>query len=290
MPEVRRHLAACLIFAVTGARADCQLVPGPLQPSPEVVNADALIRSDGPAWHSERSSHFVLYTEGGKGLVFSPTALLKDLEDAWAHDIALLGTAPIDQSPITVLVTHSATRFPTVLAPSSRGVTRPTSTAGELIILVHNDSIRAYTRHEVMHVVAQRAWGNTSAQWVNEGVATWADGICQSTSVLALARDLLRAEPALTAATLPLRFAEGASPFVGPRHSRYALAASMVAFVYDRGGSAALREMWRSGALQPYPDRTTDSTITREWRQYVERAAAGQRGPSAAAVNARGCD
>ena len=141
-----------------------------------------------------------------------------------------------------------------------------------------------------MHAVSQRAWGPPGSRWVSEGVANWADSRCQSTTVLAVARDLLRAEPRLTAAGLPAHFDSiGAGPFLGPRLSAYALAASMVGFVYDRGGAAALHALWHSGMLPPTPPLSVDS-ITPAWRAYVERAAAGTRGLAPAAIEARGCD
>jgi hypothetical protein len=272
-----------LVTAVASAAADAQVRFGA-----EVVSLDSLLRTEGPTWRQARSRHFVLYTERGGRPPLAPAALLDSLEAAWRHAGALLGAPAADPSPVTVLVTRAAARFPRVLAPSSRGLTRRTGAGGDVIILVHNARVRAYTRHEVMHVVARRRWGPPGAPWVDEGLATWADGRCQSATVLAVARDVLRAEPALTAAGLPARFAEGAGPFLAPRHRAYALAASLVGFVYDRGGPEALRALWRDGASPGGRALPGDAT-TRAWRRYVERAAAGQPGLPAEALAARGC-
>ena len=276
-------LSAGLLAIVLGSRtADAQF-----QFAPGVVALDSLLRSEGPRWQEARSSHFLLYTERGPRLPLAPTALLDSLEDAWKHASSFLGALPRDESPVTVLVTRSAARFPGVLAATSRGVMRPTTTGGEVIILVNNDSIRAFTRHEVMHVVARRVWGLPGAPWVDEGIATLADGRCQSTNVLAVARDVLRAEPTLTAANLSTRFAKGAGPFLGNRLRAYALAASMVAFVDDHDGRQALQSVWRNGVLPR--DAQMGDTFTRAWRQYVERAAAGQHGLSTESLDSRGC-
>jgi hypothetical protein len=278
-------VAALLATAVVGRRADAQF---PFGPDPGIVTLDSLLSSDGPHWGQVRSPHFVLYTERDARSRPAPTALLESLEAAWAHAVTRLAAPVVDPSPITVLVTRTAARFPRVLAPSSRGVLRRTSTGGELIVLVHNDSVRAFTRHEVMHAVARRVWGAPGAPWVDEGLATWADGRCQSASVLAVARDALRAEPELTAAGLPARFARGAGPFLAPRHTAYVLAASLVDFVYGRGGPEALRTTWRTGVPPGGPASATGS-VTASWRRHVERAAAGQRGLSSSALAARGC-
>jgi hypothetical protein len=67
----------------------------------------------------------------------------------------------------------------------------------------------------------------------------------------------------------------------------YALAASMVAFVYERGGPEALRGLRRDG----FPSKSVASpdSLTLAWRRYVERAAVGQAGLSWASLESRGC-
>jgi len=255
---------------------------------PDAVMVDALLRSAGAAWQQSRSTHFVLYRERDVRMPLSLPALLDSLEAAWAYDTALVGAHGIGQTPVTVLVTQSPKRFPQILAPSSRGLMRRDSLGGEVIILVHNDSVRAFTRHEVMHVVEWRLWGPPGAPWVDEGIATFADGRCQSTTVLGVARDLLRAEPGLTAAGLAERYTKGAGPFLGKRLRAYVLAASFVDFIYDRGGAEALRVLRRDG-IRPQADFLSMDSLTVPWRAYVDRAAAGKPGLASDAIDAHGC-
>lgn len=222
--------------------------------------------------------------------VLAPDVLLDSLEGAWTHAVALLGAAPPDTLPVAVIVTESWARFSQFLAPSARGLTfAGNERTRAFVVLVHNDSARAYARHEIMHVVSGAVWRLPVAPWVAEGVATWADGRCQGTSVLAVARDLLQQEPGLTLRALPARFAADVGGGLGPRHSVYALAASAVAFVHARGGRAALHALWQTGTVDPGSPPLSDEALTTAWRQYVRRAAAGDPGLARDALVQRGC-
>ena len=142
-------VVACAAFGAGSASAQFHFYPPP-------VSLESLLESAGPKWQKLRSSHFTLYSEEGVSFPLSPRMLLDSLEEAWRYDTALLRASNINAFPVTVLVTHSPARFPQILAPSSHGVMRQDEVGGDVIILVHNDSARAFTRHEVMHVVSWR--------------------------------------------------------------------------------------------------------------------------------------
>ena len=281
-----RVLCVCFAIAVGAEVAVAQAKPV----FPPIVNADSLLGSDVASdWQQLHSAHFSLYMQSGISFPLSSKALLDSLEEAWTHDTALLDVPSLNAPPVIVLVTHSWRRFPTMLAPGSGGLMRRDTKGGSLIILVHNDSLRAFTRHEVMHVVSYAAWGPTGAPWVDEGLATFADGRCQATTVLAVARDLLRAEPGFSATDLDARYRMSAGPVLGRRHRAYVLAASMVSFVYARGGASAVRILRRDGIPLGVTSVPAES-LTAAWRNYVERSAAGEQGLSSEALDARGCN
>lgn len=310
-------LAAVLAFGASPVTAIGQARPGPrssavptgprlpvvpdvaLPPLPNLVvvprgpAVDSLLRTSGVEWERRRGRHIALYTPVGVRSpgTLAPSTLLDSLDAAWAHAVALGGTPPADTAPITVVVTPSWERFPRLLGPSARGLAYVGGGGGSpVIVLVHHDSARAYTRHEVMHVVASAVWGAPATQWMAEGVATWADGRCQGTSVLAAARDLLRIEPGLTVAGLPARFRRGIGGPVGPRHAAYLLAASFVAFVDGTAGRDALRAVWRTGDTGAAPAIPSDDVAaTAAWRQFVDRATAGEPGLAPGALAAHGC-
>jgi hypothetical protein len=157
---------------------------------------------------------------------------------------------------------------------------------GALVLLIHNDTIRAHIRHEVMHAVSYQTWGWPKDRWVGEGVATWAEGRCQEVSVIAVARELLRREPALTASEFVTTFNARAEFH---RHSAYALAASLVDFVRERDGLEGLQKMWRTGEISASAESRSHEDITSSWRTFVERSAVGQPGPKTGAFERFGC-
>jgi hypothetical protein len=263
-------VVAAAVLTGTGRSASAQRGRGEAGMRP-VVSLDALLQSTGPGWQRARSPHFLLFAERGERPRYDPRALLDSLEAAYAHASRLLGVALGAHQPVPVLVTRSRTRFSKFLAPFGKGVANVGGAPeGDFILLVHNDSVRAYVCHEVMHLVAHRAWGPAAAHWVTEGVAVWADGRCQGTSVLAVARDLLREEPGLTAADLAARFTHRLGPDAASRAREYTLAGSLVAFVAERGGRAGVQAVWRRGiptgrALEPWG---ADS-LAAPWRRGI---------------------
>ena len=256
--------------------------------TPPAMSVDSLLQSDWTNWEQAHSAHFVLYTKAGASYPSSRVAVLDSLEEAWTHDLALLGAKNLEGPPISAVIIDSWSSFPMMVAPSTRGFMRLERNGGQLIVLVYNNEIRLFSRHEVMHAVSYRFWGGPGAAWVDEGLATFADGRCQGTTVLAVARDLLRAEPEFTAADLDARYRTSAGPVLGRRLRAYVLAASMVSFAYAYGGLEAVRLLRRDGITALTTWVPTDS-LTKKWRKYVQRAAAGERGLSSEAIDAHGC-
>lgn len=248
---------------------------------------DTLLRSSGPTWDRAGSAHFVLFAERGDRPRYATRALLDSLESAWTHAERLLGVRVTPGPPVPVVVTRSPARFPRLLASHQKGLAYTAGAPGStFILLVHNDSVRAHTRHEVMHVVSFRTWGRPAAGWVAEGVGTWADGRCQGASALAVARDLLRAEPGLTAPAVTAQFVARAERH---RASAYVLAGSVISYLYETGGAEAVRRIWASGAVATPGAVWTGDTVTARWRAYVERAAAQEPGLPPASLVRFGC-
>lgn len=117
--------------------------------------------------------------------------MLDSLEVAWTSAVALLASPVADEPRANVFVTATTTRFQ--VPPATKGATTRSSDGADVIILVRNDSVRAYVRHEVMHLVSRRAWGRPSASvaWLIEGLATFVDSTCQTSTINVAARDFL---------------------------------------------------------------------------------------------------
>jgi hypothetical protein len=259
---------AILLFARTGGGQAA--VPGA---APTGI-AVGLLETAGPGWDSASSHHFLVYAERGERPRYDIRALIDSLETAWRDGLALLESPVPDLPRMTVLVTRSRHRFHPTMSPTNKGLAIATQSDAETILLVHNDSVRLYTRHEVMHTLSGRAWGASPHWWIMEGIAVLADGSCLGSSSLALARDVLRAKPELT----PRVFAQSFRALVREDlASAYALAGSLVSFLRARGGIPLVRQAWTSGVDLVDLPAASHLTLT-DWRTYVERATVGQPG------------
>ena len=283
--SVARHV--CVALLVNAASVACaQEQPAP-QLSPATMTLDTLLRTPGPAWLTREARHFRLYRERPVSDT-EVIALLDSLEEAWRHAEMLLDAHLPDTPRTTVLVTRSRTRFAGALPHVAKGLTTRLP-GGDVILLVQNDSVRAYTRHEVMHLVAPRAWGRREAPvWLNEGLATFADGHCQRSTILAVGRDVLRARPGFTATALQRDFA---NMWPGDRYAAYVLAGTLVDYLWASRGRDGVRRLWQGadtlheGNILP----GAGGTLTREWRAHVSRAAGGTPGLDSAAFRRAGC-
>jgi hypothetical protein len=248
----------------------------PLSKGPDI---DSLLRVLDTSWQKSTSSHFQLLIERGRPATASQQ-LLRQLEAAWLHDEEVIGEPVPGGSRISVIVTSSRTRFTPWMSPQNRGLAGSTPRGTEFAFLVHNDSVRAYTRHEVMHVITRRVWGMVapSAYWLAEGFATYADGQCQNTTIAGVARDILAASPEVTIADVTERFAEFAH---ADRARAYVLAGTLAAYVRETRGLEGVKAIWQgkdslATGLQDMlsrPRNANGATETSLWRSFVTRAA-----------------
>ena len=276
-----------LVIAFVPGLAAQGVTDRPLNPA--TVTIDTLLQTRGPGWTTIRSHHFVLHIERAAHDA-SATALLDSLEAAWDHATTLLATPELRMERAHVFVTASRTRFGGLMPPEARGLTTRLPGAGDVVVLISNDSVRAYTRHEVMHLVASHAWGPPSpgATWLAEGLSTFADGRCQQTTVIAAARDILNERPDYVAADIVKHFVE---LWRVQRGAAYVLAGSLVDYLWSKRGSAGVRRLWEGtdslidvGVLPG-----TRGALTAEWRAYVAGKAGAAPGIDATALQRAAC-
>lgn len=235
--------------------------------------AASLLKTAGPGWDSASSHHFLVYAERGENPRYDIRAIIDSLETAWRHGLAIL-ESPLPDFKVTVLVTRSRHRFAPTMSPTNKGIAIAAESDGETILLVHNDSVRLYARHEVMHTLSRRAWGSSPQWWIMEGIAVLADGQCLGAPSMAVARDVLRARPDLTTGVFAKSFRGLVREDLA---SAYVVAGSIVSFLRARGGVPLVRQAWTTGADLPDLPATADLTQT-NWRTWVESESAGQPG------------
>lgn len=278
-----REVAALIMCCSSLALA--QVSGGPVRASE--LHLDTLLASAGPSWRLGQSKHFVVYVERDNRFAIR-AEMLDSLETAWQSAVALLGAPVADGPRIPVLVTASRTRFPRLLDAQGKGLTTRMPEGGEIIILIRNDSVRAHTRHEVMHVVSQRAWGwgSPARTWLVEGLATFADGRCQTTSITAVARDLFRATPSVTAQDVAQGFV---SLWRADRARAYILAGTLVGSLWEGRGREGVRRLWQGVDTLTATSRLDANDPTAVWHGYVMRHAATARSLDTTAFRRLGC-
>jgi hypothetical protein len=208
----------------------------------------------------------------------SVSVTIDSLEAAWATAVALLGR-PVSEAPRAhVFITASRSRFAGFVPPVAKGLTMRLRTGEDVIFIVQNDSVRPYFRHEVMHLVALRSWGaSRSPAWLVEGLATFADGRCQSSTVMAVSRDLLDARPLLRVQDVTEKFPDLVQT---ERGAAYVLAGSLVDYLWTARGREGVYRLWQGrdslseNAILP----GAAGELTHAWRAHVARKAGTTRG------------
>ena len=278
------RLAAALIVA---SRALAQPSGAPLL-RPATADVEILRHTTGPSWRRGESRHFIVYREQPVSLT-SLSATIDSLEAAWDAAVRLIGQSVAETAHAYVFVTASRTRFAGFVPPEARGLTTRLRSGDDVVFLVQNDSVRAYVRHEVMHLVSMRAWGAPrGGAWLLEGLATFADGKCQSATVLAVARNLLEARPQLRAQDVVEQFLEMARM---ERGATYVLAGSLVDYLWSSRGREGVHRLWagRDSLSDVGVLPGLGGELTAAWRTHVTRKAGSSAGLSPSALMRRAC-
>jgi hypothetical protein len=141
-----------------------------------------------------------------------------------------------------------------------------------------------------MHLVSWRAWGAPGAShaWLSEGLATFVDGRCHGSTIIAVGRDLLAAQPSLRADDLLTNFL---ALLRSDRGSAYVLAGTFTDYLWTSRGRSGVRRLWIGS------DSLVDvgvlpgvgGDLTAAWRAHVAGKAGVTRGVELAAFRRAGC-
>lgn len=129
----------------------------------------------------------------------------------------------------------------------------------------HNFSLM---RHELTHLFVYQLWGTMrNDAWLTEGLAVWAGGTCQGHSP-----DEITAGSLSRGALVPLsRLASNFREL--PEDVAMSQAGSIVGFLIDRDGIAAMKERWQRGpAGTDHPLGADGAAIEAAWLARVKRA------------------
>jgi hypothetical protein len=208
-------------------------------------------------------------------------SLLERLPRALSHARALI-TAPTLEVPLDLFFIESRAQMTTLIKGRATGFAEP---ATRTVILVTNPHWRAFERHEIMHVIAQQAWGPPAPgnDWLVEGLAQAADGMCAGYSNADVVMALTARHGWIPLDTMLTRFR------AQPDLRAYLQAAAFVEYLLQRYGPAPVAKLWRNGShTHTLIGEETLAAIERRWREAL-RPHRPVTGSTLAAVESEGC-
>lgn len=208
-------------------------------------------------------------------------SLLERLPHALSHARALI-RAPELEAPIDLFFIESRMQMTKLIGGRATGFAQPSV---RTVILVTNPEWRAFERHEIMHVVAQQAWGPPAPgnDWLVEGLAQAADGICADHSNADVVLALTERHDWIPLDTMLTRFR------AQPDLRAYLQAAAFVEYLLQRHGPGAIADLWRKGShTHSLIGAETLGSIERRWREEL-RPRRHVTASTLAAVESEGC-
>jgi len=239
------------IVALTAASAACALLGG--------RSASTLRDHQGFAWRSAQTDHFQLYFEPESLAEHHIDALTQRMEESRTRVLALLGERDYS-ARVTVFAVRSRARMKALIGKEVNGQAIPNR---NLVLFVISDSIDASGAHELCHVIAKTSWGNAD-DWINEGLAVYADDTWQQRPLHAAASYLLAQHQLVPLADLLRRF----NHF--PELVTYPEAGSFVKFLYEAYGVDTVKQIWSEGAAAiPRIIGKSIDALEREWHDRI---------------------
>jgi hypothetical protein len=231
-------------------------------------SADELLKRKGFIWKSAATEHFRLH--------FEPNALaetrIEDLkrwqEKAFASNLQLLNLG--DYSFQTdIFIVASRERMKQLIGNETNGVAFPST---KVICFIFNEKINASGSHELMHVMAIRAWGGKPKTWINEGFATYSDDIWYGYKLHDLNKYLLQEKKLIPLEKLIENFRGYADMVTYPQ------AGSFVKYLYEQYGVEKVKDLWKSGAVKDVKRVLGKdvATLEKEWHSKLMKADASK--------------
>jgi hypothetical protein len=284
--RVRRLLV--LVSGVAGwtggiDRLVAQPVARPTRPPSPA--ADRALALPGVRWVRRTTPNADLFVQAGSAAEQIIDGLPEAAEQAIAADRAWLGL-PADGARVRLFFVGSREAMRPLVGWTPGGYA---AVEEGTAFFVAAPEVRPALRHEIMHLLSWRHWGTPGGLWLSEGVATRAAGGCGGLTVDEVAAVLLR-ERALP----PLDTLRRAFDVRGRTGAaQYLAAASLVGYVEQAHGRAALRALWAGGLRRAEAAiGTSPAALERGWRAAVARRGAPALSWAElwSAIAARGCE
>lgn len=234
IPRACCCLPIVALLACTRVSSDTRQAPAPAGLAASAL-ADTSFR-----WIRRSVPGFRVYFAADSYPAAHQDSLLARLPRALTHARDLIAAPPLG-APLDLFFIESRAQMTALIGGRATGFAQPST---RTVILVTNPGWRAFERHEVMHVVAQHAWGPPAQgnDWLVEGLAQAADGICAGHSNVDVMLELMDRHGWIPLDTMLTRFR------AQPDLRAYLQAAAFVEHLLQRYGAAAVAELWQKGS------------------------------------------
>lgn len=150
---------------------------GPARPSTPFLPPDNAVRevigNNNFNWSTVRSDRFEIYYEAGTYPAGRLDFLKGLAEESLDRALDILGETEFPRG-LRVFMVDTRDKMIPLTGSRPKGFTM---VGDDAVILVFNENIRPYMRHEVFHAVSIALWGMPET-WLREGAAVYADGMC----------------------------------------------------------------------------------------------------------------
>lgn len=263
MTRTRRLRPVCLGLGVLWSlgcggtvRDSTQEVPLPLPPA----TGEVLSTLHHPSfdWDSTRTEHFAIYTQPGSYASSGVDSLCLQAEEAVGRALEVLQEDGYPQA-IRLFMLDSRDQMESLIGMHVKGISLFEDHG---ILMVYNQNVRPYLRHEVFHSVSIGLWGMPDT-WVREGSAVFADGECLGYTLEQLGAYLVESGKAVDLPRLVDEFDRSADMIT------YLESAGLFRFIYQNYDIDRLKAFWQGGSGSA--EETLGTTLEElQWAWEVE--------------------
>ena len=244
-----------LALAFIASIAECQ------SPEPQGLAAAALANQQFN-WIHRQTPGFRVYFLADSYPARHQDSLMARLPAALEHAERLI---QVDSTPgpIDLFFVESRPQMEALIGGRATGFAQPSARA---VFLMTNPDWRAFERHEIMHVVSGQQWGRAlpGNDWLQEGLAQFADGSCAGYQNSDIAVALARKHGWIPFTDVLTRFRQQADL------RAYLQAASFVKYLHERYGAAVLKKLWTEGVSPSTRlGGLTLAQVERSWRRNL---------------------
>ncbi|MEM8488160.1 MAG: hypothetical protein AAF564_21600 [Bacteroidota bacterium] len=249
---------------------------------------------DNPAfsWDSTGTAKVTLYFQRDSFAATRAAALLVEAEMHLEHAQTLLGE-PSFPHHLRVFYVESREEM-AVLTGQTRGSTGLADFESATVAVVLNgEKRRGAERHEIMHIVSTMRWGQPAGArtleewlpggWLREGLATYADNYCGSSTIRETALAMYKAGDIIPVDSL-------ANAFLNQDDlSAYIQAGTLMQYLIETEGIEKYRLFWEGGnaSFETVYGRSLD-ILEAAWHAWLNNTPAHEQ-PDLANLKANGC-